>query len=150
LAVLEPLDVALGASIRHRRQELGLSQIALGARADVTFQQLQKYETGRNRVSFSTLVRIAQGLECRVADLVGDLDLAEGLTEARVDALEFIARPGAVMLLRGYAGLPQDYQRAVLELVKTLAFKGGAGAPLVLSIFPAVTAEARDRSEPSG
>jgi transcriptional regulator with XRE-family HTH domain len=146
LAVSDPFDVAIGASIRHRREDLGLSQKALGAQADVSFQQLQKYETGRNRISFSTLVRLAQGLGCRLSDLVGDIDLAEGMTPARIDALEFIGQPGAVTLLRGYVSLPEDYQRGVLELVRTLAFKGGGATPFVLSVFPAANAEPRNES----
>lgn len=70
-----PLDVALGVRIRWRRQELGLSQSDLANRIGITFQQVQKYEHGANRVSFSRLVEIAQAMDCRVTDLVGDLDI---------------------------------------------------------------------------
>ena len=68
-----PLDVELGRYIRKRRRELGLSQDQLGRMIGVTFQQVQKYEHGTNRVSFSRLVEIAQSLNCTVAELIGDL-----------------------------------------------------------------------------
>lgn len=72
-----PLDVELGRYIRRRRRELGLSQDQLGRMIGVTFQQVQKYEHGTNRVSFSRLVEIAQSLDCSVADLIGDLGNAK-------------------------------------------------------------------------
>lgn len=68
-----PLDIELGRYIRKRRRELGLSQDQLGRMVGVTFQQVQKYEHGTNRVSFSRLVEIAQSLNCSVAELIGDL-----------------------------------------------------------------------------
>ncbi len=68
-----PLDVELGRSIRKRRRELGLSQDQLGRMIGVTFQQVQKYEHGTNRVSFSRLVEIAHSLNCSVAELIGDI-----------------------------------------------------------------------------
>src|SRR6202051_4027587 len=68
------LDVALGLRIRQRRKALGVSQTALADSIGLTFQQIQKYERGFNRVSFSRLVDIAHALNCRVIDLVGDLD----------------------------------------------------------------------------
>src|SRR5579863_9653456 len=68
----DPIDVAVGERIRRRRRYLGFSQTGVAARIGVTFQQLQKYERGRNRVSTSTLVRLAEALETTVAELVGE------------------------------------------------------------------------------
>ena len=53
----DPLDVAIGSRVRARRRMLGLSQTALGEELGVTFQQVQKYERGINRISGSTLIR---------------------------------------------------------------------------------------------
>ncbi len=55
----EPVDVHVGQRLRLLRKERGLSQTALAARVGVTFQQLQKYETGKNRLSASRLYRLA-------------------------------------------------------------------------------------------
>jgi transcriptional regulator with XRE-family HTH domain len=57
-----PADVRFGHKMRMRRMMLGLSQTELGAAIDVTFQQIQKYERGRSRVSASMLEKIAATL----------------------------------------------------------------------------------------
>ena len=58
-ALADPIDIAVGARIRLLRKVRGLSQQALAEAAGVTFQQIQKYERGANRVSASMLSRIA-------------------------------------------------------------------------------------------
>jgi transcriptional regulator with XRE-family HTH domain len=88
--VSHPLDIALGARIRIRRKTLGLSQDDLASQIGLTFQQIQKYERGANRVSFSRLVDIARTLKCRVQDLIGDLDV-EGDVSDQV-AIEAVSR----------------------------------------------------------
>jgi transcriptional regulator with XRE-family HTH domain len=60
------IDVHVGAKIRERRKELGISQTALGNKVGVAFQQIQKYENGANRVGASRLAAIAKVLEVRV------------------------------------------------------------------------------------
>src|SRR6476469_9197958 len=70
----DPMDVALGAAVRIRRRTLGISQEALAEQCGVSFQQVQKYENGANRISFSRLVQIARALNCRVTELMDVLD----------------------------------------------------------------------------
>ena len=67
-----PVDVEVGARIRARRRALRLSQSQLAEALGITFQQVQKYERGANRVSASMLVGIAQVLSTSVAELVGE------------------------------------------------------------------------------
>lgn len=57
-----PVDAHVGQRLRLLRKERGLSQTALAARVGVTFQQIQKYETGKNRLSASRLYRLASVL----------------------------------------------------------------------------------------
>mgnify|MGYP000382590647 FL=1 len=64
------VDVAVGANIRQRRRMLKISQEALAEAIDVTFQQVQKYERGANRVSASSLFDICRTLKCHPADLM--------------------------------------------------------------------------------
>jgi len=73
------VDRRIGALIRARRLELGISQTVLADAVGVTFQQIQKYEKGVNRVSASTLMDVAQALDVGVADL---LPLENGAAEA--------------------------------------------------------------------
>ena len=68
----DPIDVEVGGRIRARRIALGISQTALAKALGLTFQQVQKYEKGANRVSASTLVRVARELAVTVAFLVGE------------------------------------------------------------------------------
>lgn len=70
------IDVKIGTNLRGRREALGMTQAQLGHAIGVTFQQVQKYERGANRVSAAALLRIANALECSVADLYGDPDPA--------------------------------------------------------------------------
>ncbi len=67
-----PADVAIGAKIRLRRMELGMSQEKLGDLLGVTFQQCQKYEKGTNRVGGSRLDQIARALGVKPAYFFGD------------------------------------------------------------------------------
>lgn len=66
------LDVAMGLNIRERRRVLGMSQTALATAVGITFQQIQQYDRGSNRISFSRLIEVARTLDCRVADLIGE------------------------------------------------------------------------------
>jgi transcriptional regulator with XRE-family HTH domain len=68
----DPIDIEVGGRIRARRIALGISQTALAKALGLTFQQVQKYEKGANRVSASTLVRVARELAVTVAFLVGE------------------------------------------------------------------------------
>src|ERR1700760_502681 len=68
------LDAVLGDRIRRRRRELHLSQSALGAKLGITFQQVQKYENGTNRVSATMLVKLADALELSVGEILQEVD----------------------------------------------------------------------------
>ena len=70
----DPMDIALGAAVRIRRRTISMSQEALAEQCGVSFQQIQKYENGANRISFSRLVQIARALRCRVTDLLDVLE----------------------------------------------------------------------------
>jgi len=116
-----PLDTALGSRIRLRRRELGLSQEQLARQVGITFQQVQKYEHGTNRVSFSRLVEIARALNCGVMDIVGDLDSSKGAS-LFTRHLSRLNEPGATELLEAYASIGSvKHRRAILNLAKQLA-----------------------------
>lgn len=116
-----PLDVALGSHIRQRRRELGLSQERLARQVGITFQQVQKYEHGTNRVSFSRLAEIAQVLRCGVMDLVGDLDQSKASPRFSRHVTR-LNEPGATELLEAYSTIQSPKQRrAILNFVRQLA-----------------------------
>ena len=74
VSVASELDLQIGHAVRSRREKTGLTQADLGRAIGVTFQQVQKYERGANRVSAAAMIRIADALGCHVADLYGDPD----------------------------------------------------------------------------
>ena len=114
----DPVDLTVGARIRLVRKMRGQSQQALADAVGVTFQQIQKYERGANRVSASMLARIAQTLNTPIAELFGETD--DGVS-AMDEVAALLAQPGAIELLRAYSDLPRGPPRAALvEFVRTL------------------------------
>jgi transcriptional regulator with XRE-family HTH domain len=119
----DPIDVAVGHRIRVRRKWLGISQSALAEHLGVSFQQVQKYERGANRVSASMLVRIAQRLETTVGELVGETAEPQ---QGDSSLFEKLAVPGAVQLLEAFAGVQQPALRtAILNLTRSLIEDAG-------------------------
>ena len=114
-----PIDATVGKNLQNIRLLRGVSQSDLGSRVGVTFQQIQKYEKGINRISASKLVELANALDASVTDFFAGvsaknqpespkLDLGHISTEAvrLVSAFEAIKDPGA--------------RRHILQLVKAL------------------------------
>jgi transcriptional regulator with XRE-family HTH domain len=113
----DPIDVAVGARIRIRRRWLGFSQTQLATALGITFQQVQKYERGANRVSASMLVKIASKLETSVAALVGE----DGQQPVEAIIYAQLATPGATELLAAFAQIGDgEARRALLTIAEGL------------------------------
>lgn len=104
------VDRQVGARIAHLRKAAGLSQNALGTAIGVTFQQVQKYETGRNRIGAGRLTEIAKLLGVPAATLLGQSD---GGDQGGLVAI--LAEPGAAELLRTYAAIAEPTLRLALR-----------------------------------
>ena len=92
--IADPVDIHVGAQVRARRKTLGVSQEALGDALGLTFQQVQKYERGANRVSASKLFAIAKTLQVPVSyffDGLEDPVTGEGAAPAGPDAFVTLA-----------------------------------------------------------
>lgn len=124
----DPMDIALGAAVRIRRRTLGISQEALAEQCGVSFQQIQKYENGANRISFSRLVQIARALKCRVIDLMDVLDGPDRETSGDLDLLTRMRTPGALELLGAYELMPPEVRSALVTLLRAFVNDAGAGA----------------------
>ena len=110
----DPIDVEVGLALRRLRTQRRLSQTALADALGISFQQIQKYERGTNRISASTLVRAARALDVQPADLLPGTDAPP--RPEQVGPLLHVR--GADQLLRGYAALPSDgLRRAILNIV---------------------------------
>lgn len=112
----DPIDVAVGTRIRVQRRHMKISQDELAQVLGLTFQQVQKYERGSNRVSASMLVRIAARLHTTVGSLVGEDQVAE----QDVAMLTALSTPGAIDLLRAYSQATPKGRKAILTVAKTL------------------------------
>ncbi|WP_374575919.1 helix-turn-helix domain-containing protein [Phenylobacterium sp.] len=116
----DPMDVALGAAVRIRRRSIGMSQEALAEQCNVSFQQIQKYENGANRISFSRLVQIARALRCRVVDLLDVLDTPDHEGGADIDLLSRMRTPGALELLAAYERLSPEGRTSLVTFLRAL------------------------------
>lgn len=117
----DPIDVHVGARLRLRRILLGLSQSAVADRIGLTFQQVQKYERGTNRLAASTLYRVAQILDVPVSFFFDDLpDTLSVQPTSNVTADRLTSKDG-LELLRNYYALSVNWRHAVSKLVKAMA-----------------------------
>lgn len=112
-------DVQVGQRIRARRMAKGMSQTELGQMLGVTFQQVQKYEKGVNRVGAGRLVRVAEALDVPVSFFFGGTDAGSEDTRA---ILGFLDTSYSLRLLRAFSRIPPGgIQRAVVELIESIA-----------------------------
>jgi transcriptional regulator with XRE-family HTH domain len=123
-----PVDLHVGARIRMRRKLLGVSQERLADELGLTFQQVQKYERGANRVSASKLYEIARALQTSVAYFfegladTGDHGLDGEGPENREFMHELVMTPEGLELASLFPKLKRGrVRRRVLDLVKALA-----------------------------
>ena len=107
----DAIELAIGARLRTRRRQLGLSQSSLAEALGVSFQQVQKYERGANRIAASTLVAAAQALGVTVGWLVGEEGGGAGDDD---EVFRALARPGALEILLAFNAIPDNRTRAAL------------------------------------
>ena len=118
------LDRRVGERLRSRRLKMGLSQSELGAAAGVTFQQVQKYERGTNRISASRMIQFAERLGVAPAYFVegfGGGSKANGDTIKTARAIESIAASNeGVAVLQAMAQMKPSRRKFVVTLARAL------------------------------
>jgi len=123
----DPVDVEVGHRIRIERLARGLSQTALANQLGVTFQQVQKYEKGVNRVGAGRLTKIAEVLGVQVGTFfTGQEMFDEGKDKKAGEAspLKLLTVSGAFRLLRAYADIEDtNLRRAIVDLVEQVSAK---------------------------
>jgi transcriptional regulator with XRE-family HTH domain len=121
--VPNPVDVHVGARVRTRRLLIGMNQETLARALGLTFQQVQKYEGGANRVSASRLSQIAEILGVSISYFFNDLE-PDGAEPSRrdVESRERLQRPETIELIRSYYAIANSETRhQFLEMVKAVA-----------------------------
>lgn len=126
------IDRKIGQRVRSRRLEIGMSQERLAELLGVTFQQVQKYEKGVNRIAASRLHDIATSLDMPVARFFEGLTggrAAGGVAEPRQDYVDdVLATPEGAQLMQLFASIKNvKVRRRVIELVKALAEEAAEG-----------------------
>jgi transcriptional regulator with XRE-family HTH domain len=115
-------DAAVGRRIRSQRLVLGLSQMELGHRLGITFQQVQKYEKGTNRVSAGRLQQIAQLFKVPVSFFFDGATGKAPQGEHIGEGLEFLDTAASVRLVRAFAEIDDAaVRRDIVALVEGIA-----------------------------
>lgn len=115
----QAIDKHVGERVRLRRTLMGLSQEKLGALLGLTFQQVQKYERGANRISASKLWRMSEVLEVPVSFFF------DGLREGELRAPESFATREVLEHVRRYTAIPEGERKSIRELTKAVAAAHG-------------------------
>ncbi|MEO0692798.1 MAG: helix-turn-helix transcriptional regulator [Pseudomonadota bacterium] len=120
-----PVDVHVGKRVRHRRWMVGMTQQQLAEKVGIKFQQIQKYETGMNRVSASRLWDIADVLGVPVSfffeGLSEDVNAEENVSAVPTDLM---ADKEALELVRSYYAIPEAQRRRLFDLARALSDAG--------------------------
>ncbi len=121
-----PVDIHVGNRVRQRRTLLGLSQEKLGEALNLSFQQVQKYERGTNRISASRLYEMGRVLDVPVSFFFENINAADvtskktgnKVTEERPDPM---SRRETLVLVQSYYGITDaTLRRRMLDLIKSL------------------------------
>ncbi len=113
-----PVDVHVGKRIRQRRWMIGMTQQQLADAVGIKFQQIQKYETGMNRVSASRLWDVARTLGVPIGYFFDDLP---GAAEAGGRTPDEMASKEAMELVRAFHTIPEAQRRRLLDLARVLS-----------------------------
>lgn len=117
-----PVDIHVGKRIRHRRWMNGTTQQQLAEAVGIKFQQIQKYETGMNRVSASRLWDIANVLGVPVSFFFEGLDQGTDLETQNGELPgDILTDKEALELLRSYYAIPENQRRRLFDLARVLS-----------------------------
>jgi transcriptional regulator with XRE-family HTH domain len=136
-----PMDIHVGSRVRLRRMVIGMSQEKLGEKMGLTFQQIQKYEKGTNRIGASRLFQLSQIMDVPVQFFFEDAPLAyanrgtalAGFAESKTEAflLDFLNSRDGLELNRAFVKITDPkVRKRVVELVRALSEDVAVGADL--------------------
>jgi transcriptional regulator with XRE-family HTH domain len=117
----DAVDMLVGRNIRILRQDRGMSQTELGRKIDVTFQQVQKYENGTNRVGSGRLFKIASNLNVPITAFFEGAH-QNASEDARPTPVAMLAEPYVLRLVQAFCALENmDLRRSLAELAEHMA-----------------------------
>ena len=118
----QPVDEHVGKRLRQRRWLVGMTQQQLAEHVGIKFQQIQKYETGANRVSASRLWDIASTLDVSINFFFDGLQAEKGV-KIQSDAMpsDLMGDKEALDLVRSYYAIPENQRRRLFDLARVLS-----------------------------
>lgn len=116
------VDVHVGKRVRHRRWLIGMTQQQLAQQVGIKFQQIQKYETGANRISASRLWDIAEALDVPVSFFFEGLEESQKAdSDKKSVPADLMGDKEALDLVRSYYAIPENQRRRLFELARVLS-----------------------------
>ena len=118
-----PVDVHVGKRVRHRRWMVGMTQQQLAETVGIKFQQIQKYETGMNRVSASRLWAIAESLDVQISFFFEGLEQSGKSQDHKFSNLpkDVFSDKEALELVRSYYAIPENQRKKLFDLARVLS-----------------------------
>ena len=126
---IDQIDKHVGNRVRMQRMVLGITQERLAAGLGITFQQVQKYEKGTNRISASRLEAIARILKVSPGFLFGESDAVNerSATTSATDLIQFLTKGEGAALMRSFARINDKVlRRTIIRFVEAAAPANGA------------------------
>ena len=115
------IDIQVGRLVRARRLAIGMPQTELAEALGLTFQQIQKYERGANRISAANLFEIARKLDVPMTSLFEGLDSSGEGRSPLSEFTDFIELPGSQTLAQAYVGLSAKQRKMLVDLARSMA-----------------------------
>src|SRR6056297_1765641 len=119
--VKHPVDVHVGKRVRHRRWMVGMTQQQLAEKVGIKFQQIQKYETGMNRISASRLWDISEALDVPVGFFFEGLGQGAEMAGSDHAPADILADKEALELVRSYYAIPENQRKRLFDLARVLS-----------------------------
>ena len=121
-----PIDLYVGSRMRQRRRMLGMTQDTLAKAVSIRFQQVQKYESGANRVSASRLWALSKILDVPIAWFFDGIEERAYLFESQSDApagapIDVFENKETIALIRAFYTLTDEPRRRLLELAQAMS-----------------------------
>lgn len=118
-----PVDVHVGKRLRHRRWMVAMTQQQLAEQVGIKFQQIQKYETGMNRVSASRLWDISEVLDVPVSFFFEGINESQDAADSAKTSIpgDLMADKEALDLVRSYYSIPENQRRRLFDLARVLS-----------------------------
>ena len=121
------IDRHVGGMLRSKRKAMRISQEALAHALGITFQQIQKYEGGINRISASKLYQASHALDAPLSSFFEGLDTPQGDSASVSTLSDFLTERGSHELMEAFLALDPAVRRRLVDLAKAMAEDGAKG-----------------------